>query len=190
MRFQKITGGIIALLVLTLLILSYQYYVGVKENDQQWKTFVNHFYFAIDNSIFAIDHLLENEYTSKNLEGKVRKLEKELLRADAIISHGNSFMNNDLYRSNFFLEATYFLYGINMTGTITVELPPMGENGVLEERDITLLRTIRGYLESAKQGLYSEQTKQENPNLTIDEVNKIIWTHLNKDSYQIYKDAF
>jgi len=38
--------------------------------------------------------------------------------------------------------------------------------------------------------MYSKKTGQENPNLTLEDMNKIITTHLNNDPYEIYKDTF
>lgn len=189
-KAQKIMGISIFILVIILGVISSLYYQGVKEDDRQRQLFINHLYFSIDRAINRIDNLIENKYENEDLENNIRSLEKELLEADAIVGYGDMFMDGDIYRSYFFLHASNFLYGVNMTGTVTAQVPPMGKNGELTESDLTLLNTIKDYLENAKQEMYSEQTKQENPSLTIEELNEIIMTYLNNNHQDIYKDAF
>ena len=187
-KAQKVMGIVIIILLIVTSILSSLYYQQAKESEEQRERYINHLYFAVDRSIYRMDMLLENNEDS--LENDIRNLATELSEADAIIRYGNLFLDRDLYRSDFFRYASNYLYGVNMTGTVTAEVPPMGENNQLSEGDLKLLNTIKGYLEKAKEAMYSEQTKQENPNLTIEELNEIIVTHLNYHHQDIYKDAF
>ena len=187
-KTQKIMASVIVILFVTTSILSSLYNQQVKENEEQRERYINQLYFAIDRSIFRIDTLLENNEDALELD--IRHLASELSEADAIIRYGNMFLDRDLYRSDFFSHASNFLHGVNLTGTVTAEVPPMGENNQLSEDDLKLLNTIMGYLENAKQAMYSEQTKQENPDLTIEEINEIIMTHLDYSHSDIYKDSF
>ncbi|MFA9558254.1 hypothetical protein ACERII_13180 [Evansella sp. AB-rgal1] len=189
-KVQMIMGSIICILVIFLGVFSSLHYFGVKEDERQRQLFINHLYFSIDNSIYYIETLMENNNGNESLEYYIRALEKNLLEADASIRYGNMLMDSKLYPSDFFRHASNFLYGVSMTGSVTADVPPMADNNELTEIDLALLNTIKGYLENAKQEMYSEQTKQENPSLTIDELNKIIATHLNNHHSEIYKDAF
>lgn len=181
------------MIVLLVIVLGALFYVNaqqVKEEERQWQVFLNHFYFSIDRSIHSIDQLMDRQDDVDQLENQIRYLERNLLEAEAILRYGRLFLDDELYHSNFFISASHFLYGIKMTGTVNAELPPMGENGQLSESDIIILHTIRESLNYARQEMYSEQTRQENPNLTHAEINEIFTNHLLDSSADIYQEAF
>ena len=188
-KVNKVMGILICVLAISLGVFSSLYYQELKEDERKRELFINHLYFSIDSSLYNIDNIMEAKDGNER-ESYIRILEKTLLEADAILRYGNMFINKDLYRSDFFRHASNFLYGVNLTGTVNAQVPPIGENNQLTESDLKLLYTIKGYLENAREEMYSEQTKQENPNLTIVELNEIILIHLNNYHHEIYKDAF
>ncbi|GGM43646.1 hypothetical protein GCM10011351_32030 [Paraliobacillus quinghaiensis] len=188
-KSQKIMCILIFVLALISGVLSSIYFQGVQENQRERELFINHLYFSIDGSINRINNLIENKDEEESLERYIYELEKQLLEADAIIRYGNMFADENIYNTRFFRQASSFLYGVNMTGAVNAQVSAIGESNQLTENDLTLLNTIKGYLENAKQKMYLDETKQENPNLTIDEINEIIMTDLNNDHVKIYKDA-
>lgn len=158
--------------------------------ERQWELFLNHLYFFIDRSISVIDQLIENPNEVDRLEEQIKLLERNLLEADAIVRYCRLFLDDDLYPGDFFRGASDLLYGVTMTGIVNAELHPIGEEGRLSEADISILNTIRGNLDYAKQEMYSEETNQENPNITRAEINEIILNHLNDTPSGIYKETF
>lgn len=188
-RSKIIKVGLYLLIILIFIVISFQYYQEVKEEERQFKTFLNHFYFSVDKSIVRIDRLIEKQPRGDELDESIHELERKLLEADTILSNGRSFLDNEIYKTRFFLESTYFLYGFRMIGTDSFEVTALGEDGQLDEEELNLLRTIRKYLAKTKEEMYSSQTKQENPNLTIDEFNEIIRRNLNKRPEEVYKES-
>lgn len=170
---------IIGALLLTLMIISNLYYVKIKDEEQQLKTFINHLYFSIDHTIDHINFIIEKDPKDKILKEYILTLDRKFLETDHLIKHGNYLMNNNLYHTNFFRDASDLLWGVNWSytsnqKTLHIEHPPIGENGWLEENDLKLLKAIKKHLELGKQKLYSEKTRQENPNLSIHDINHMI----------------
>lgn len=180
---------LLASLVIAVAILSYQAIQRSQEKTEQWARFVNHFYFAIDRSIQGLDYLLENEPEGDALNDALHRLERDLLQGDTILSSGKSYLNTDIYYSHFFREATYFLYGIRMTGDVFAKVPPMGEDGRLDELEIAILSTLKNRLVDAKQQMYSEERRQEKTDLTLQDVNDVILTYLIDDIPDIYRKS-
>ncbi|WP_188206375.1 hypothetical protein [Alkalibacillus aidingensis] len=187
-RKQKVVRVFMVVLVLVVGMLSYQFINQYKEEQRQWELFLNYFYFAHEHSINRIDYLIEMQPKDDDLDAFLRETDRELRKANSVITYGRTLMNNDLYISKFFLNAAEFLYGVNFYPG--PEVPPMNENGMLDDDDLALLETIRDYLSEAQEELHSNLSEQENPDLSLDEVNDIINTYLNYSKHDIYEDTF
>ncbi|OZM56777.1 hypothetical protein CIB95_11200 [Lottiidibacillus patelloidae] len=173
-------------------IFSYLYYQEVKEEQRQWKRFVNHFYHSIDRSLGRIDTIIAEQPKAEQLEQRIALLEKELYTAETTLANGHYFLDGAIYYSyDLFDPFTSFLFGTktSVNGIVRLELPPMSEDQLLDEDELALLKALRDILKETKDAMYSPDTKQENPELTVEEFNEIITTHLDKDKLQLYKDT-
>lgn len=182
---KKFLTYLISIMTIILCVTSYLYFKEYKEEQRQFDLFLNHFYNSLDMSITRIDTLLEGNLEGKELNEAIDRLENDLLKTNTIVDNGYNFLSHDIYPTNFFQNASSFLYGVKMSGEFYV--PPLSEDDQLDEEELTLLKTLRGYMVDAKNALYSSKTNQENPNLTMSELKEIIITHINKDSIDIYR---
>lgn len=55
-------------------------------------------------------------------------------------------------------------------------------DGVLSKNEELFLKELKDDLEQIKKALYSDETKQENPDLTIEQINQIFNLFFNKYS--------
>jgi hypothetical protein len=174
-------------------IFSFLYYQEVKEEQRQWETFINHFYHSISISEDRLDALIEKQPTNEQLEPRISLLEKEISTAETIVKSGRSYLDGDIYYDHqMFRTFSSFLYGIKYrsNGALKLDLPPMAEDGQLDENEVALLITLRNLLNEAREAMYSPVTGQENPDLTVEEFNEIITTTFDRDVLEIYRDTF
>ncbi|MGI8314284.1 hypothetical protein [Halobacillus mangrovi] len=166
---------------------SYQYYQEVKEESREFDIFINHFYFSIDDSLTKINNILEDKPEKGELKEALRFLEQDLIRTHTIIQGGRNFLDYDIPNTYFFYETTYLLSGYTTNGTSYAA--PMNQDGKLDEKETQVLETYRDHLTDAKEAMYSQETMQENPQLSIDDVNEIISTYLSQSSEDIYRES-
>ncbi|TMN22097.1 hypothetical protein [Lentibacillus cibarius] len=185
---RKIMIVIIGFLVVFSGIITFLNYQDKQEEERQYEVFLNHFYFSVDDSLGRIQHLIEEKPQNEELDKRIQSIRDELLQANTIIRNGSSFLNSEIIPTQFFRYSVYFLEGIDIKGT--AKISPIAEDGALDDKEIKLLKTIAGYLAKAKQEMYSPKTGQENPELTIKELNQIIRKNIDKDIDKIYEDAF
>ncbi|MCA0984344.1 hypothetical protein LCL89_09825 [Halobacillus yeomjeoni] len=177
-------------IIITLSIFTYHFYQDVQAEENEWKTFVNHFYFSLERSIRKIDYLIEKNPEGAELEQDIRLLNEELLKADGIIDNGRYYVSWSLGPTDFFEYASMFLHGLKLTGETKGEVPPLAEDDQLDEQDVKLLVTIKEYLAKAKNDMSSKETGQEDPEITPEELNGIIVDHLSRFPEEIYQDAY
>lgn len=183
----RILTYIIVLFLVVLGIGSYQYYQKVREENRQFDTFLNHFYFSIDHSLTKLNNLLEGEPKHRELEEALRFLEQDLIKTHTIIQNGRDLLDYDIPNTYFFYETTYFLNGYNINDT--TDSDPMSEDGKLDEKEKKILETYSDHLTNAKEAMYSEETMQENPKLSINDVNEIISIYLTQSTEDIYRES-
>lgn len=177
-------------MTITLCVSSYLYFKEYKEEQRQFDLFLNHFYNSLDMSITRVDTLLEGKLEDEELSEAIGRLENDLLKTNTIVDNGYNFLSHNIYPTRFFREASYFLYGYKMSGDVSFYVPPLSDDGKLDKEELTLLKTLKGYMVDTKNALYSSKTNQENPNITMSELKGIIIAHINKDSTEIYQDAY
>jgi hypothetical protein len=179
--------------ILALAIFSFLYFLEVKEEQQQWESFIKHFYFSIDISIERIDALIEHQPEGEGLERSIANLERGIYTTERLLSHGQAYVDSDIYYGLRLSQPfSSFLYGIKYSrnDTVKLDLPAMEEDEQLDENEIALLITLRDILIEAREAMYSHETGEENPDLSVEEFNEIIKTTFDRDELEIYRDTF
>ncbi|WLD94373.1 hypothetical protein [Alkalihalobacillus sp. AL-G] len=184
-KAMKWMVALIVLLVIAISVLTYDSYQQMKEEKRHYQTFINNFYFSVQDSQGRIQYLIEETPENASLNHVIRLLENDLLKTHYILKSSDLFLD-DLYYSQFFRQTSDLLYGMNFNQN---KIPPLGEDGKLDQREINLLRTIENNLEEIKKRMYSPETKQENPDLTLDELNAIIMKYANQIPSDVYREA-
>ncbi|MCD8501993.1 MAG: hypothetical protein LRY71_10350 [Bacillaceae bacterium] len=62
-----------------------------------------------------------------------------------------------------------------------IRVAPFLEDGKLDDVEVAVLEWVKQDLEQIRQGLYSEETRQEDPKITIDTFNEITTSLIMKD---------
>jgi hypothetical protein len=179
--------------ILTLAIFSFLYFLEVKEEQQQWENFITHFYQSISISIERLDAMIEQQPEGEGLERSIANLEREFYTTEKLLVHGHAYLDGDIYYGfHLFTPFSSFLYGIkyNSRGIVRLDLPPMAEDGQLDANEVALLITLRDILNEAREAMYSHETGEENPDLSVEELNEIIKTTFDRDELEIYRDTF
>lgn len=189
-RVYKIFGGSILLLLLVLTIVYFKYGNEVKEDQLQQQSFVSILYTSLSKSIQTLDELIENQPQQEALVDVIHRLELHFHETDQVIGHGIAMVDAKLYSTSFFTEVPYFLNGIKMEGPVNAEVPPLAEDGKLNNEEIVLLETIKGYLVNVQKEMTSEETGHVDLNLSIETLNAIILSNLRENVYEIYEDAY
>ncbi|WP_079478765.1 hypothetical protein [Halobacillus salinus] len=186
---KKLYIVISSILIVVLSFFSYQYYQEAKEEKRQWGTFVNHFYFSIDRSIRRIDYLVEQNPEGDDLQEGLRLLERELLKSHDLAENASNFLDSEFYGTFFFESVANYLYGMRVSESKD-ESQPIMEDGKLDKSEVEDLKGIQSYLIKTKEEMFSEETGQENPDLTVEDMNEIVTSHLGQDMHEIYSGDF
>ncbi|ARI77874.1 hypothetical protein [Halobacillus mangrovi] len=179
---------IMLLLIVLLGMGSYQYYQKVKKESRQFDIFLNHLYFSVDHSITKFNNILEKDPENGELDEALRFLEQDLIKTHTIIEDARDLLDYEIPNTYFFYEITYILNGYDIKDT--TDTAPMSEVGKLDEKETQILETYRDHLLDAKEAMYSAETLQENPELSMNDVNEIIATYLTQSTEDIYRKSF
>ncbi len=174
MNMQKLKNYALVLLTLVLVITCYNIYQNNLEYKRQYQTFVNHFYFSINDAISSIDNLVN--YPNGNVDVNLSRLKERLQKVDYILFYGSFFVDREIYYYKYFEDMQFMINGLHLTvnNRAPVEVAPFGEDGIVDEEEILYLQLMKNDLEQILNGLYSEETRQENPHITIKEFNRIV----------------
>lgn len=190
----RVVSLIVTILCVTTLIgglFTYRYYEDQKEKERNWERFINHFYVSLNRSYTGMDRLIANRYEGERLEVAIENIEQHLIQTQVILESGSAFYNGSIHsNTNFFYEMTELLDGIEAGEKIKERFPPIDEDGRISERELQVLTVIRNRLKLGRDALYSEETGQEDPDLTVGDVNQVIIDHYDlRSSTAVYKKA-
>lgn len=122
-----------------------------KENKRQYELFLNRFYIAVERPITLIDYVLEEAPEERELERSLLRIEHELEKADELLDAGCTFASLDIGYTQIFTRhpIVQFADGDELTN---------------EEKQY--LKDLKEDLQSIRIGMYSDETEQENPNIS------------------------
>jgi len=190
--------SLLSVIILVLSIVLFKNHERLQDEKQSmYERFLNHLYFSINDSINSFTYLIDNKPKGVELNEGIHQVQLQLVKTNMVLNDAHDFMNSEIYPAQFFRDAPDFLYG--MKGTVSnsnskdeyfYEVQPLAQDGHLDEKEIHLLMTLKNYMVNAKEEMYSKKTHQENPNLTITQLNNILLKYLNKYPNEIYNDAF
>ena len=162
------TYALIFLVILTI-VGCVKFYNDKQEEGSKYESFLNAFYFELSRINQVIDLTLTAEPEEgidekQRLSSLLYSIDNRLERIVLIIDLGNRWVDKDIYSNRFHLSVF----------NNREYLPGFAADGILDNDERLFLETLRSELESIRSGMYSEETKQENPNLTIEQLNKLI----------------
>ncbi len=160
------------------------------EYERQYKTFINHFYFSIKDSQTTLNRIIELHHlpsVQDNLEEELHRFNEQMLKTNYILQYGNLFVDRDIYYFRYFQNMNFLIHGLHSTtnNRDPIIVPPFAEDGVIDEAELAVLKWIKDDLDTIQQGLYSEETRQENPNITVEQFNEIVRPIVSKSFYEI-----
>ncbi|MCA0984345.1 hypothetical protein LCL89_09830 [Halobacillus yeomjeoni] len=179
----------IGTVMMVLSIFTYLYFQDAREEERQWKLFINRFYYSVDQSIIRLDSLIDHKPEGEVLKEHIHRLNEEFTTAHVTLENGNHYVSDRIPHTRFFRKAPGYLYGIS-SGSEGGGVPPLAEDQRLDEQEINRLKTLRSYLSEAKSDMYSEETGQENPEMTKEAFQKMINDHLDQYPNEIYLDGY
>lgn len=175
------------ILIIILGSISFNFY---QKGIHNRKLFINHFYHYVDSNEIQLKNLLENKPTDERLNLQIRELEINLNKLNVLLDSGSSMIDSRITIPVFYLqEVAYLLTGIGIGGDVDVEIPPFGEDGKLDDNEISLLHIIWEDFKEVREKLYSKELMGPNIKLTINDINNIINTHFSKRASDIYLEA-
>lgn len=193
MKFKK---AIIISFILIFCVTSFiAFNAGMKYSSNQKlnedrKHYVNLFYFQLDNTIrllSSVDDWEGNIHSTDVTVNPYRQLLTNLNSMKALNEQGAWHMSND--RDSYFLKSlseSFRLIGDSIGGGVSLNNQLLCvdflKDDILSKNEVSFLVSLKQDLESMKDNLYSEETKQENPNLTMKELSKAVKTFTDKYS--------
>ncbi|MCP8616838.1 hypothetical protein [Salirhabdus salicampi] len=179
---------LLILLVIAIVIAGYLLYKEHKENQVQYERFLNHFYHHLESVVFHIEKLMEANPSGDELKERMYRLKERLDRIDQVYKAGHLFVDQDIRYTSYFSEMAFVTTGIRMT--VNNEGPfiitAFAEDTRLSEKEMYYLTLLKSDLASMKQSMYSEETKQENPNISIQQFNELVTDVAYQDPYDFY----
>ncbi|TFB19546.1 DUF1741 domain-containing protein [Filobacillus milosensis] len=155
---EKIKTITIILLSITLIITVPMLNHEKQEDEEQFESFLNEFYHHLDLTLMAADNILESPEDIEDWDYHLKKLRHHLDQTSLVLETGNRFIDWDIQ-----IESYFFKYVSNFSA-----------DDEPTEEQLAELENIRDALQYMKDGLYSEETGQENKDLSIDQFNEII----------------
>jgi len=141
-----------------------------EEDRNQYEGFLNRFYMELSPTIDTIEWLLSNEKdkTDEAYQTRVSILETRLAKLYTILDVGDATLTYDIHHN--FTFALYAHY----------------ED--INEKNKKYLKELKEVLLFVQKEMYSEETRQEDPNLTVEEFNQIIdeGTELYRELLPVY----
>ena len=168
-------------------------YNSRKKLDQDRKHYLNHFYFQLDTTIYLlskVDKWEESTHYTDITVNPYRQLLSNLQEMEALNKQGAWYMGRDDDSSSLAgLSESFRLIKNSIGGGITVNNQLLCvdflNDGKLSENEVSFLVSLKQDLESIRSSLYSEERKQENPNITFKELSKVI--KIFTDKYAVHK---
>lgn len=164
------------ILTIALLVTGYSVYKYKQAYQLSYKIFLNHFYHVVDDNIHIIERMIESPDDEENLQTTFMQLQERLQKADMILYYGNVFVDRDIYYYFYFENLQYMINGLQSSSNnrSTIYVPPFLEDGKLDEVELMILEIHKNDLEKIRTGLYSEESRQENPNISISNFNQVV----------------
>ncbi|MBO8155676.1 MAG: hypothetical protein H0Z32_04390 [Bacillaceae bacterium] len=133
-----------------------------KQDKRQYEHFLNRFYFQLDDTIASLEYALTIKDPEKQelLTSAMYKIEKNLEETHLTLEMGDLFLDKNIRTS-----VHYFM---------NRGIPLFANDGKLTVEEEAFLLKMKENLEFIRQGMYSEETGQEDPNLNVDTLNELI----------------
>lgn len=157
-------------------------YSSNQKFNQDRKKYLNQFYFQLNNTIYLLSSIDDWEESIHNTDITVnpyRQLLSDLQKMEALNGQAAWYMTND--EDSLFLKSLSESFrliknsiGSGVTSNNQLLCADFLEDGNLSKNEVSFLVSLKQELESMKANLYSEETKQENPNLTMKELSEAI----------------
>ncbi|EOC99682.1 hypothetical protein [Caldisalinibacter kiritimatiensis] len=178
-KFKKIIILLIVLLIISSYF-NYQYYRYKQKESYKYEIFLNHFYFSVNYSINILDEILNEQLISEQLNKKIMRLVYFLNEADHLLSESAFYIEGVNSRGTTFfkLVSNVISYGTEYEGNkITAFL----NDYKINQSERAYLSELKKYLEDIHSKLYSDETGQENPNISKYVFNHEIIPSANED---------
>src|SRR5690625_2996069 len=156
--FGKIKTYLLIIISLVLIFTGVQLYQEKQESQRQFESFLNQFYFKLESTINSLGSILEQPLIENHMEQALLQLDRELEQTDLILNAGNLFVDR---------EIGSFIFSNH-------PINHFADNSTLADEELSYLKDLKKDLETIQMGLYSDETGQENSNLSIHRFNEII----------------
>jgi hypothetical protein len=158
--FGKIKTYLLIILSVALIITGVQLYQSKQESQRQFESFLNQFYSKLEAARRSLDSVLEHELEGNDLEQALLQVEKNLEQTDLVLDAGGHFVDREI-----FSHMSIFAYH---------PINQFADNSTLTDAELRYLQNLKKDLETIQNGLYSNETGQENRNLSVQHFNDII----------------
>ncbi|TFJ93229.1 hypothetical protein [Lentibacillus salicampi] len=156
----KIKSGLLIVISLALIITGIQLYQEKQENNRQFELFLNHFYFELTDIIRSLNAVLKEPMEGKELEHALLAVKDGLERTDFMLEAGSDFADRDIHAHPSFFS--------------NHPLGQFSDDGMLASEEADYLEDLKNDLDTIRSGLHSDESGQENPDLSIRAFNNII----------------
>lgn len=173
---NKVIKTAIFLLVVSFgisLFFNFQYVQEKEVQERQYKIYLNHYYGIVNDSFQILNSLLDESQDEEQINRELIVLSERLNRL-AYMSSQVPYYVSDIGPSGmnlFEFAANVIIYG--GTSEYRDKIPPFIEDNQLTEREKAYLEGIKNHIEYIHGELYSEETGQENRDLSKVEFNHI-----------------
>ena len=156
-------------------------YRSIKRRNKQNKhleLFLTIFILQLIEWYEDIDEIIDNNEDIDTLVFNFNRLHEHMQKADQLLYYSSAFINKEIYYYFYFKNLDFMVHGL---ASSTNYVAPFLEDGKLDEVEIAILEWVKQDLENIRQGLYSEETRQEDPKISIDKFNEITTAVIMKD---------
>lgn len=159
--FKKIQTFLLVVISIALVITSVQLYRAKQENKRQYKTFLNQFYFTLDETIESVDYILDEEsLEGDDVKDALARVAQDLDATQLALDAGSRYVDHDIYA----IESIFRRQPISQFA--------MNDELMTEEEQY--LKNLKSDLSAIHEALGLDETRQENPHLSVDEFNNFI----------------
>src|SRR5690625_412232 len=147
------------IMLILLIVTGVQLYKEKKENKKQYQLFLNRLYVTVGSSISQIDHVLREVSEGRELERSLLRIEHELEKVENLLDSGRLLASLEIGHTQIFSQHPIVQFS---------------DDDKLTKEERQYLKDLKEDLQSIRIGMYSEETEQENPNLSMEAFNDIL----------------
>jgi hypothetical protein len=173
MRFKKVLPGLFIIILFISLVINYNYLQELEIEKSNYQVFIDQIYSEINHVLISLEEITSEDFDEDSIEESLDELTIYLVRLDHSLQKSSIFING--VNSKGINLAELIEETINQGQVYNnLKIHAFAEDHSLNNQEVRFLLSIRDYILETKNLLTSEDTGQENSQISKSSLNNIL----------------